>query len=70
MIDTLEKTEKISSWILEMPSDIAKQEGYAEGSKVILTFENGKITPKILPPTSDKIKDEVKRTVSKYGRNL
>jgi hypothetical protein len=70
MIDTLEKTEKYNSWIIEMPSDIAKQEGYAKGSKVILTFQNGKITTKILPPTTDEIKGEINRIVSKYGRNL
>ena len=70
MIETLEKTEKYSSWIIEMPSDIAKQEGYAEGSKVILTFQNGKITPKILPPTSENIKREVNRIVKKYGETF
>lgn len=67
MIETLEKTEKYSSWIIEMPFDIAKQEGYAEGSKVILTFENGKITPQILPPADEKVKKEVNRIVEKYG---
>ena len=67
MIETLEKTKKYSSWIIEMPSDIAKQEGYAEGSKVILTFQNGKIIPKLLPPTSEEIKREVSRIVEKYS---
>lgn len=66
MIDTTEKTERYTSWIIEMPSDIAKQEGYAEGSKVILTFQNGKITPKILPPASDERKKDVNRIIGKY----
>lgn len=67
MIETLEKAEKYSSWIIEMPSDIAKQEGYSEGSKVILTFQNGKIIPEILPPTSEETKTEVQRIIGKYG---
>lgn len=70
MIETLEKSEKYSSWIVEMPADIAKQEGYAEGSKVVLTFQNGKIIPQILPPTSEKVKTEVDRIIKKYGETF
>ncbi len=68
MIETLEKSEKYSSWITEMPSEIAEQEGYAKGSKIILTFENGTIQTKILPPTSDGVKTEVNRIVKKYDK--
>ena len=68
MIESLEKTEKYSSWITEMPSEIAEQEGYAKGSKIILTFENGTIQTKILPPTSDGVKTEVNRIVKKYDK--
>ncbi len=70
MIKTLEKVEKYSSWIIEMPPDIAKKEGYAEGSKVILTFESGKITPTILPPTSEEINSEVNRLIKKYDETF
>ena len=70
MIETLEKEEKYSSWIIEMPSEIAKQEGYAEGSKVILTFQDGKIIPKILQPTSEETKAEVHRIIEKYGETF
>jgi hypothetical protein len=70
MIETITKTEKYSSWIIEMPSDIAKQEGYAKGSKIILTFQNGKITPEILPPTSKEIRNEVNRIISKYDETF
>jgi len=67
MIETLRKTEKYSSWITEMPSEIAEQEGYAKGSKIILTFENGIIRTEVLPPTSSAVKSEVNRIVKKYG---
>lgn len=70
MIETLEKSEKYSSWIIEMPSDIAKQEGYAEGSKVVLTFQNGTIIPQILPPTSNELKTEVDRIINKYDESF
>ncbi len=66
MVETIKKTEKYSSWILEMPSEIAKQEGFSQGSKVLLTFENGKIQSEIILPTSDETKHEVSRLIGKY----
>ncbi len=66
MIETIKKTEKYSSWILEMPSEIAKQEGFSQGSKVLLTFENGKIQSEIISPTATETKREVNRIIGKY----
>jgi hypothetical protein len=66
MIETIKKTEKYSSWILEMPSEIAKQEGFSQGAKVLLTFENGKIQSEIISPTPEETKREVSRIIGKY----
>ncbi len=66
MIETIKKTEKYSSWILEMPSEIAEQEGFSQGVKVLLTFENGKIQSEIISPTAEETKREVSRIIGKY----
>ncbi|HEX9930233.1 MAG TPA: hypothetical protein VGB02_16990 [Pyrinomonadaceae bacterium] len=68
MGEVIETTEKHSSWILELPDEIAGKEGYVEGSKVILTFRNGKIETQILPPTSEKTKEDVNRIINKYDK--
>lgn len=67
MINILEKAEKYSGWIIEMPDEVAQAEGYAKGSKVVLSFQNGVIQTEILPPTSEEVKTEVNRLVKKYG---
>lgn len=64
------QTETYNSWILEMPKEIAEKEGFDFGSKVILTFENGVITTEVIPPTSDKTKNEVNRILNKYDQTF
>lgn len=68
--ETKKTSKEFSSWMIEMPSDIAKQEGYADGSKVVLTFQNGSIKPEILPPTSAEVKKEVGRIIEKYDKSF
>jgi hypothetical protein len=68
MAEVIETTEKYSSWMLELPADIADKEGYTKGSKVILTFHNGNIETQIVPPTSEKTKKETNRIINKYDR--
>lgn len=68
MSKTLNKTENYNSWILEMPKEIAEKEGYQVGSKVVLSFEDGVLKPQIIPPTSEKTKQEVNRLIRKYDK--
>ena len=70
MSKALNQTETFNSWILEMPKEIAEKEGYDFGSKVILTFENGIIKTEVIPPTSDKTKNEVNRILIKYDKTF
>lgn len=66
MAEVIETTEKYSSWILELPFEIASKEGYVEGSKVILTFRGGNIETQVLPPASEETRKEVSRIAGKY----
>lgn len=70
MNKTLNEAETHSSWVLEMPKEIAEKEGYSVGSKVVLSFENGVIKTEIIPPTSEKTKKEVSRILKKYDKTF
>jgi hypothetical protein len=67
MSQTYEKVRDYNGWVFKMPDEIAKNEGYDEGSKIVLTFENGKVDARVLPPNSEKLNTEIDRLVSKYG---
>jgi hypothetical protein len=59
------KQEK-DTWILEVPAEICRHEGFAEGTLISLTFKNGGIITSYIPP-SDDAKASAKRFVDKYG---
>jgi hypothetical protein len=73
MIETSDKTEDLKTikrekdtWILEVPAEICKKEGFAEGTLVSLTFKNGGIQSSYIHPT-EKAKQSAERFVGKYG---
>lgn len=58
MIETLEKTDELKivrqekdTWILELPSEVCRREGFAEGTLVSLTFKNGGIKGSYIKPS-------------------
>jgi exonuclease III len=59
------KQEK-DTWVLEVPAEICRHEGFAEGTLVSLTFRNGEIISTYIPP-SDAAKESAKRFVNKYS---
>ena len=59
------KQEK-DTWILEVPAEICRHEGFAEGTLISLTFKNGGIVTSYIPP-SDGAKASAGRFVNKYG---
>jgi hypothetical protein len=65
-IDTLKtiKQEK-DTWILEVPAEICRHEGFAEGTLISLTFKNGGIITSYIPP-SDAAKASAERFAGKY----
>jgi hypothetical protein len=73
MIETLEKTDELKTvkrekdtWILEVPSEICRKEGFAEGTLVSLTFKNSGIQTSYIHP-SEKAKKSAERFVGKYS---
>lgn len=64
MIETSDKTEnKIGelktvsvekdTWILELPAEICRKEGFAEGTLVSLTFKNSSIQSSYITPSTE-----------------
>lgn len=73
MIETLEKTDELKTvklekdtWILELPAEICRKEGFAEGTLVSLTIKNSGIQASYIHPT-EKAKKSAERFVGKYG---
>lgn len=73
MIETLEKTDKLKTikqekdtWILEVPAEICRREGFSEGTLVSLTFKNSGIQTSYIHP-SEKAKKSAERFIGKYG---
>ncbi|MBA2737738.1 MAG: hypothetical protein H0U50_13240 [Pyrinomonadaceae bacterium] len=56
---------KIASWLVEIPSNIIKELGLAEGSRIALTVNNGEVSGDVLPPLSPKLKAISKRILEK-----
>lgn len=60
MLETLEKTGELKTvkiekdtWILELPVEICRKEGFAEGTLVSLTFKNGAIQSSYIRPSAE-----------------
>ena len=73
MIETLEKTDELKTikqekdtWILELPAEICRREGFADGTLVSLTFKDSGIQTSYIHP-SEKSKKSAERFVGKYG---
>lgn len=73
MIETLNKTDELKTakkekdtWILELPAEICRREGFADGTLVSVTFKDGGIQTSYVHP-SEKSKKSAERFVAKYG---
>jgi hypothetical protein len=73
MIKTLEKTDEMKTvkqekdtWILELPAEICRREGFADGTLVSLTFKDSGIQTSYIHP-SEKARKSAERFVGKYG---
>lgn len=72
MIKTLEEVAELKTvkcekdtWILEVPAEICRKEGFAEGTLVSLTFKNSGIKASFIKPPSRKLQDISKRLLKK-----
>ncbi len=69
MLETTEKTNELKTlavqkdtWILEVPPEVCKNEGFAEGTLISLTLKNDSISGVYLKP-SKEIEDFVSKVV-------
>jgi hypothetical protein len=53
-------------WVVEIPPEIARALGVAEGSLTVLHPQDGSLEIEILPPPSPEIKESVRRISEKY----
>ncbi len=72
MIETLEKTDKLKTvkqdkdtWILELPAEICRREGFAEGTLVSLTIKNSGIQASFIKPPAKKLQAISKKLLKK-----
>lgn len=73
MIETLEKKDELKTvsvekdtWILELPAEICRKEGFTEGTLVSLTFKDSGIQTSFIHP-SEKAKKSAERFIGKYS---
>jgi hypothetical protein len=73
MIETLEKADELKTvklekdtWVLEVPAEVCRKEGFAEGTLVSLTFKNSGIQTSYIHPT-EKARKSAERFIGKYG---
>ena len=73
MIGILEKADELKTikrekdtWILEVPTEVCRREGFAEGTLVSLTFKDSGIQTAYIHPT-EKAKKSAERFIGKYG---
>lgn len=73
MSDNLKESNQIKTisvekdtWVLELPSEICKREGFADGTLASLTVKNGVIQGTFIHPTQ-RAKQSAERFINKYG---
>ena len=69
MLETLEKTNELKTvklekdtWILEVPPEVCRKEGFAEGTLISLTLKNDSISGVYLKPNKE-IDDFIDRVI-------
>lgn len=55
-----------NTWILKLPPEVCRREGYAEGTMISLTVKNGGIQTSIIKP-DPRAKESAERFIGKYG---
>ena len=81
MIETQQKTDELKTvklqkdtWILEVPPEVCRIEGFADGTLVSLTFKNGAIQSSFIPPDAgiesflDRVVEEEKEYFEEMKR--
>lgn len=54
------------TWILKLPAEVCRREGFADGTMISLTFKNGAVKTSIIRP-NPQFKASAQRFINKYG---
>jgi len=54
-----------NTWILEVPEEVCKVEGFAKGTLVCLTFKDNAIQARYIKPPSDKFQKTSRRVLER-----
>lgn len=57
-------------WVVEIPPEIARALGVADGSLAVLHPQDGSLEVEILPPPSPELKAEVRRICEELGETF
>jgi hypothetical protein len=55
------------SWVIDMTPEMAHAANVAEGSLVVLSFQDGDVTAEILPPPGEDLEKEVRQVMAEFG---
>ena len=67
MTELLTPRKSERGWIIRMTAEMAHEATAAEGSLLVIYFNEDGISTEILPPVSDAIKESVTRSIEKFG---
>ena len=56
------------TWIVELPAELCRREGFAEGTRASLTFKDGAIQASFIRPPAKELRDISARLLKKNRR--
>lgn len=65
-MNTLAPQKTGMGWVIEVPAEIARELGVAEGSFAVLSAKEGRLEVEILPPPSQELVESVRLTSEQF----
>ena len=65
-MSTLAPQKTDLGWVIELPTEIARTLGAAEGSFAVLRTREGRLEVEILPPPSPELEQSVRETCEEF----
>lgn len=56
---------EFASWLADIPTNVIRELGLAEGSRIALTIKDGEVRGDVLPPLSPKLRNISSRILEK-----
>ena len=64
-LENIEVGTNADTWIMRLPAEVCRREGFAENTLVSLTIKNGGIQTKFIAPPPQKLQDISRRLLEK-----